>query len=242
MENTIVPILMYHSIRNVPTSEVMRSLHVKPQAFALQMWILKKLGYRGCSVSEAICALSEPTGEKLVALTFDDGYENFLSNALPILDRFGFSATIYVLSDLIGAYNQWDLDSGISKNTLMTEDQIRQCLRHGMEVGCHGATHLSLLDPSANLETEITQAKQNLEAVIQQPATTFCYPYGHFDDKAVRVVERNGFGSAVTMTRSRARGDDDLFRLPRIPVTWHTLPHLFLAKILTNYEDQRRHA
>lgn len=242
MENTIVPILMYHSIQNVPKSEVMRSLHVKPQAFALQMWLLKKLGYRGCSVSEAIRALSEPTGEKLVALTFDDGYENFLSNGLPILKRFGFNATVYIVSNLIGAHNQWDLNTGISKNKLMTRSQINQCLRDGMEIGCHGATHLSLLDPKANLETEITQAKQDLEAVIQQPATAFCYPYGHFDVKAVCAVESNGFSSAVTMTRSRARSGDDLFRLPRIPVTWHTLPHLFLAKILTNYEDQRRYA
>jgi len=70
---------MYHSIQNVSKTEPMRSLHVSPAAFKKQLQILKILGFRGCTVSEAVNALREGSKEKIVALTFDDGYQNFLS-------------------------------------------------------------------------------------------------------------------------------------------------------------------
>lgn len=231
---------MYHSIQNVPKTEIMRSLHVKPRAFALQMWMLKALGYRGCSVSEVAAAFNNNSSEKLVGLTFDDGYENFYHNALPILRKFKFSATVYCVSDLIGKDNEWDRDAGISRNPLMNDEQISTCLQEGIELGCHSATHKSLTTPNCNLHQEITAAKTSLEKRFEINVSSFCYPYGHFNEQVVSATHEAGFNSATTMTRSRATALDNHLSLPRIPITWHTLPHLFLAKILSDYEDRRR--
>lgn len=231
---------MYHSIQNVSKTEIMRSLHVKPHAFALQMWILKALGFRGCSVSEVVAAFNNNSSEKLVGITFDDGYENFYHNALPILRKFKFSATVYCLSDLIGKDNEWDRDAGISRNPLMNGKQISICLQEGIEVGCHSATHKSLTTPSCDLAQEIIAAKTTLENRFDTSVSTFCYPYGHFDEQVVEATRKAGFNSATTMTRSRATALDNHLLLPRIPITWHTLPHLFLTKIMTSYEDRRR--
>ena len=233
---------MYHSIQPVPRTEVMRSLHVHPISFASQMRILKMLGFRGCSVSEAIASFKSGIPEKLVALTFDDGYKNFLTNAAPTLKKHGFSATIYAVSDLVGTFNQWDWENGISRNDLMDYADLRQCVSAGFEIGCHSSTHISLLNEEADFAHEIKSAKNTLEEKLDIPINAFCYPYGHFSDSVVKSVAIALFDSATTMIRSRATANDNLLTLPRIPITWHTMPHLFLAKVLTNYEDKRRHA
>ena len=242
MEEKIIPILMYHSIQNVPKTETMRSLHVKPRAFAFQMWILKTLGYRGCSVSEVVTAFNNNSSEKLVGLTFDDGYENFYHNALPILRNFKFSATVYCVSDLIGKYNEWDRDTGISRNPLMNDEQIWTCLQEGIEIGCHTATHKSLTAKDVDFYQEITAAKTTLENRFNNNIASFCYPYGHINENIEAFLGDTGFTSATTMIRARAKQIDNHLLLPRIPITWHTFPHLYLAKILSNYEDRRRHS
>ena len=240
MDKTMIPILMYHSIQEVPRSEVMKSLHVKPSSFALQMQLLRLLGYRGCSVSEATNALQTSSSERLVGLTFDDGYENFFVNALPVLKRLRFSATVYCVSDLIGTSNVWDHNSGISHNNLMSEKQIKMCLADGIEIGCHSATHKSLPSATEHLSQEICAARWELERRFDTSVSTFCYPYGHFNSAVMKAVAEAGFTSATTMIRSRATSTDSNLLLPRIPVTWHTTAAHFLLKILTGYEDRRR--
>ena len=242
MEKQVIPILMYHSIQSVPRTEVMRSLHVHPRSFALQMRILRILGFRGCSVSEAVASLKSGTSEKLVALTFDDGYKNFLTYAVPTLNKYRFSATVYPVSDLVGTFNQWDLQNGITRNNLMDYSDLRNCVSQGIEVGCHSSTHMSLINEEADFDREIKSAKDTLEDKLDSPIKAFCYPYGHFNDRVIESVKAASFDSATTMIRSRATARDNLLELPRIPITWHTMPHLFLAKVLTNYEDKRRHA
>lgn len=242
MENQVIPILMYHSIQSVPRTEVMRSLHVHPRSFALQMRILKMLGFRGCSVSEAIASFKSGKPEKLVALTFDDGYKNFLTNAMPALKKYGFSATVYAVSDLVDTSNRWDSKNGISDNKLMDYSDLRMCVSEGIEVGCHSSTHTSLTAEAVELAREVTFAKETLENNLDICIYTFCYPYGHFNDSVINEVSNAGYKSATTMIRSRATANDDGFCLPRVPITWHTLPHLFLAKVLTKYEDVRKYS
>lgn len=218
----------------------MRSIHVPPTRFANQIRLIKALGYRGCSVTEAVDSLSRESQDKLVALTFDDGYLNFYTEALPILKKFDFTATVYVVSELIGKRNEWDLPSGISENPLMSKRELTACVQNGVEIGCHTASHKSLTEPGRNFERELTESKNQIETLLSQPCTSFCYPYGHYDDRTVKQVRQAGFNNATTMIRGRATAKDDLFELPRIPINWHTMPHLFLIKLLTSYEDKRR--
>ena len=239
----MIPILMYHSIQRVSRKEIMRSIHVSPLSFKIQMFLIKLLGYRGCSVTEAIDALKTDTDrdEKLIALTFDDGYRNFVTNALPTLERYGFSATIYIVSDLIGDSNRWDEKTGISKNDLMSADEVKLCITKGIEIGCHSATHPKLTDHKVDLERELLTSKRNLEKTLAITINAFCYPYGIYDDTIKQLLHQCGYSSATTMKRGRASASDNAFELPRIPITWHTLPHLFILKIISAYEDRRRH-
>jgi peptidoglycan/xylan/chitin deacetylase (PgdA/CDA1 family) len=90
---SIIPILMYHNINCPPQGARLRNLYVRKNAFARQMFLLRLLGYRGLSMSAAMPYLRGEKKGRVAVLTFDDGYVDTLENALPILQKNGFSAT-----------------------------------------------------------------------------------------------------------------------------------------------------
>ena len=232
---------MYHSICVPPRDEVMRSIHVKPNSFAIQMWILKKLGYKGLSMSDLSPYLNGEKFDKVVGITFDDGYRNNLLNAAKILNEHNFTATTYVVSEAIGGDNFWDRKVGIPSNAIMTEGELRRWVELGLEVGCHTAAHpdLTLLGDE-QIRRELVNSKSLLETILDEPVTQFCYPYGKYDEQTKELVRDSGFKTATTMNRGRVTANECLLELPRIPITYHTLPHLFILKLLTGYEDSRR--
>ena len=240
MSNIHIPILMYHSIESMPKSTVMRSLHVPPRRFRFQMWILKVLGYKGLSMRELKPYLDGDKDGKVVGLTFDDGYQNILINAAPILKKYNFSATCYIVSESIGTSNTWDLNKKITQRPLMTENEIYKWLGLGMDIGAHTKTHADLTSISAQrVQSEINDSKIDLEGKFKVTISDFCYPFGRFNDLACSITKNSGYLSATTMIRGRASTKSNRLQLPRIPINHHTWPHLFLAKILTKYEDRR---
>ena len=239
MSKRRIPILMYHSIEKMPKQTVMRSLHVSPKKFGFQMWILNMLGYKGLSMRELTPFLEGKKG-KVVGITFDDGYQNNLSNAAPILKKYDFTATCYLVSQRIGNTNSWDLDKDITQRPLMNHAEIEKWLNLGLDIGAHTQTHPLLEKLSyEKSEEEIVNCKSDLEQMFKVHIKDFCYPFGRFDDKHIKILKKAGFITATSMNRGRASTDSNKLILPRIPINHHTLPHLFLAKILTNYEDRR---
>jgi len=240
MANRPIPILMYHSIEAMPKTTVMRSLHVSPKRFKVQMWLLNMIGYKGLSMRELTPYLEGKKTGKVVGITFDDGYQNNLINAAPILKKYNFSATCYLVSQRIGASNSWDLDKGITQRPLMTQSEIQEWLNLGLDIGAHTQTHPILEDLSEQqFKEEIFNCKADLEQMFKVSIKDFCYPFGLFNKKLIYTVKEAGYITATTMSRGRATPQSNKLTLPRMPITHHTLPHLFLAKILTKYEDKR---
>tara|TARA_B100000787_G_C16187755_1_gene295664 strand:- start:1216 stop:1938 length:723 start_codon:yes stop_codon:yes gene_type:complete len=240
MVNFNIPILMYHSIESMPKKTVMRSLHVPPSSFNLQMWILKTLGYKGLSIRELQPYLKGDKIGKVVGITFDDGYQNNLLNAAPVLKKYNFSATCYIVSESQGSSNTWDLHHGITQRPLMTIAEVKAWLNLGMDIGAHTKTHIDLTSVSKQqAQKEIRDCKSQLEKTYNVEVTDFCYPFGRFNQLVCNMTRDSGYLSATTMRRGRANSKSDNYTLPRIPVNHRTLPHLFLAKILTKYEDRR---
>jgi len=204
----------------------------------MQMRILKHLGYKGVSVGELIPYLKGDKRGKVAGITFDDGYRNNLTEALPILQQMGFSATCYIISQKIGSVNEWDLDKGIPENLLMNEEEVREWIFNGMEIGSHTCSHVRLTECSEEeAKSEIEQSKIDLEETFGLPIGQFCYPWGKTNKNITDHVAIAGYQSATTTDRGRANSSDSLLSLPRIPVTHSTLPHLFLIKLLSHYED-----
>lgn len=237
-----IPILVYHQISKAPPRGApFRSLYVSPSAFSRQMAMLKLLGYQGLSMGALLPYLrGEKTG-KVVGITFDDGYRNNLTHALPVLQRQGFSSTCYAVSGLLGKTNEWDQGIGIAQVPLMTADELRLWGAGGQEVGSHTQSHVRLLqsdDPTAL--AEMTGDRSALEGLLATPVRHFCYPFGEYAPQHVAMARQAGFQTATTTQRGRSSAGNDLMALPRVPVVRSTSLLVFWLKIATAYEDRDR--
>ena len=237
-----IPVLVYHQIDSAPPKgRPFRSLVVSPSAFAHQMLLLKWLGYTGLSMTGLLPFLSGAKVGKVVGITFDDGYLNNLTHALPVLNRHGFSSTCYAVSSLLGKTNVWDVQAGIAQTPLMDPSQLQQWVAGGQEIGSHTQSHINLLDAGdAVCQTEMAQGKSALEAVAGGPVTHFCYPYGRYAPRHVDMVGAQGFETATTTQRSRCHSGMGLLELPRVPVLRSTSLPVFWLKVASGYEDRRR--
>ena len=235
-----IPILMYHNIGKPPEGARLRNLYVRATAFARQMLLLRLLGYRGLSMADAMPYLRGEKKGRVVAITFDDGYVDTLELALPILQKYGFTATCYFVSQRLGRHNEWDASQLQVRKPLMDESQLRAWQRAGMEVGAHSRTHPRLTEcTDMQLDDEIAGSKRDLEALLGAPVTQFCYPYGDLDERVVAATRRAGYDAATTVQRGRARAGEDALLLRRVLVSGSTMPHLFLLKLFSRYEDKR---
>jgi peptidoglycan/xylan/chitin deacetylase (PgdA/CDA1 family) len=237
-----IPILTYHQIAEAPPKGTPhRSLVVAPRDFAHQMAMLSMLGYRGLSMTDLEPYLRGERVGKVVGITLDDGYLNNLTHAAPVLQRYGFSATCYVLSQLIGQSNVWDKESGIPESALMNTEQLKQWIACGQEVGAHTRHHQRLLQLTFDAaREEIVVCKEELEELIGRPVRHFCYPYGEYAPEHVRMAVEAGYSTATTTQRSRCQNQDDWMQLPRVPVARRTTRLALLLKLATAYEDRRR--
>lgn len=240
-----LPILVYHQIDEAPPrGKPFRSLYVTPAAFSRQMRLLALLGYTGLSMSRLLPYLRGEKSGKVVGITFDDGYLNNLTYALPVLARHGFSSTCYAVSSLAGQTNVWDAEGGIVQTPLMTNLQMQQWVSGGQEIGSHTRSHIDLQRADdAKCRQEILLGKTELETALGNTAEAhiahFCYPYGRYDSRHVDMARTLGFATATTTQRSRCVAGTSLLELPRVPVLRSTSLPLFWLKVATAYEDRR---
>jgi peptidoglycan/xylan/chitin deacetylase (PgdA/CDA1 family) len=231
---------MYHNIGEPPEEARLRGLYVRTGAFARQMWLLKMLGYKGLSMSEAMPYLRGEKSGRVVAITFDDGYLDTLEQALPVLNTFGFTATCYVVSGGMGGFNEWDSAELNVHKKLMSAEQAKAWQAAGMEVGAHSRTHPRLTKcTDEELQAELAGSRADLEALTGASVTQFCYPYGDLDTRVADAVRKAGYSAATTTQRGRACPGDNPMLLRRILVSGSSMLYLFLIKLLTRYEDKR---
>jgi peptidoglycan/xylan/chitin deacetylase (PgdA/CDA1 family) len=236
-----IAILTYHQIAEAPPRGApYRSLYVRPAAFARQMEFLKTLGYTGLSMSELMPYLTGAKTGKVVGITFDDGYLNNLTNALPILREKKFTATCYAVSQLLGKTNEWDRIAGIAQTPLMTAAQLGEWVAAGQEVGAHTRNHLHLNQCDAEVaQQELALCKAELEAAAGAAVKHFCYPFGEYSADHIDMVHEAGFQSATTTRRGRCNAGKDLAQLPRIAIHRTTSLAAMWLKLATGYEDRQ---
>lgn len=240
----MIPILTYHQIEDpAPKGTPFRSLRVAPDRFESHMKWLHRLGWQGLSMSELMPYLKGERLGKVFGITFDDGYLNNLEFALPVLNDLGFSATCYLVHDLIGRTNSWDRSLGIEEVALMDVSEIQEWIQGGMEVGSHTLSHahLSTLSES-EAWSEIEGSKKALEDRLGLPIAHFCYPYGEFTKVHSSMAQRAGYVSATTTQRGRASLKANPWTLPRVPVHRSSSTPQLLWKMMTRHEDRHLHS
>lgn len=223
--NTNIPILMYHSVSETAAPRF-RRWTIHPDMFAAQLEYMRNQGYTPLTVTELVKLTSSPFNklpEKVVVITFDDGFADFYTNALPILSTYSFPATIYITTGYVGASSRWLQPLGEGNRRMLTWAQVREVDAAGMECGSHSENHhqLDTLN-SDEADVEIRHSKEILEQHLGKEVTSFAYPHGYHSREIRRLVIKAGYQSACAVKHGMSSRLDDPFALARIIVSRNT--------------------
>jgi len=236
-----VPILMYHSISDnlFGMSHPYFHINTLPEVFSQQMRWLRNAGYRSIDLKQACTGLEAGTDlSKTIVITFDDGYRDFYTDALPILKQFGFSATLFLATDRIH-----DAPARIEGADYLTWSDVRELHAEGIRFGSHTVSHPDLrsLGPD-QIEYELGHSKEVLEEQLGVSIDAFSYPFGfpeedkNFTRFLEDVLSNLGFDYGVSTILGRASRRSNRFFLPRLPVNSCDDPSLFRAKLEGGYD------
>jgi peptidoglycan/xylan/chitin deacetylase (PgdA/CDA1 family) len=205
-------VAMYHSVGDC--SDDPYRITVTPERLGTQLDWLRRRGLRGVSVAGLLAARARGEGRDLVGLTFDDGYADFVTAALPLLRRWNCGATLFVLPGRLGGDNAWDPLG--PRKPLLSADGIRQAAAEGVEIGSHGLTHVDLTRADdLTLKTEVVESRERLAELTGVRPDGFCYPYGTVDARAAEAVRDAGYAYACAIDPGPLTGPH---ALPRVHV------------------------
>jgi len=215
-----IAVLTYHSLDRSGSV-----ISIEPEAFAAQMGELARLGVRGTSLREAIAYRSArgswPAG--CAVLTFDDGYAN-LYEFLPVLQKHGFTASVFVVSGHVGGSNDWaPPPARLGRQRMLSWGELGELAAAGVEIGAHTQRHADLRRLSVQeTEDEIVGSRRELEGRLNLTVESFAYPFGRLTRAACAIVGAH-FRAAVTTELRRAEAEP-LYALPRIDMNYVRSP------------------
>ncbi|MCC6406282.1 MAG: polysaccharide deacetylase family protein [Planctomycetes bacterium] len=162
-----------------------------------------------------------PADRDALAITFDDGFQNFADVAWPLFKHNDLPVTLFVPTERLGGRNDWGgtKHKGIPELPLMSWETVAKLVEHGLTLGSHSRTHphLETLD-DAGIERELAGSADDIEKRTGARPKAFCYPFGTFDERCVAVARKH-YEVAVTTELAAlpdAAGAPDLHRLPRL--------------------------
>lgn len=202
-----VPVVMYHYVRTVDSKKdpLGYNLSINPEDFEKQMKYLKDQGYTTIHLADLV---DKKVPKKAIVLSFDDGLEDFYTTALPVLQKYGFTASNGVVTGMIGAHEH------------MTEAQIRECVKAGIEITSHTVSHLDMSKLSKEqLKKQLAESKSYLEKTFGVVVVGFIYPSGRYNDLAVQAVRDYGYKIAATTQYGEADlENNNMLLLPRVRI------------------------
>ncbi|EAX46446.1 polysaccharide deacetylase [Thermosinus carboxydivorans Nor1] len=202
---TDIPVLNYHKV-----DTLYHSLSISPEEFEEQMAYLHENGYHAITPDQLMNYLNrgKPLPDKPVLITFDDGYLDNYTNAYPILKKYGFTATIFLVTDLIG-----------NDPRFMNWDQVREMQKNGFIFGSHTASHAVLTKlPTEEALKELVSSRQKIASELGRAPRYFAYPTGAYNLAVEELVRTAGYTAAFTIRYGQAGVSSDPYALERIPI------------------------
>ncbi|WP_181014790.1 MULTISPECIES: polysaccharide deacetylase family protein [Aeromonas] len=236
-----MPVIMYHRFIEHDSEKGVHGTWMPIAMFEKHLRLLKWLGYETLTFRDLadkgfIHRLQY--GKKYLMITADDGYQDNLTRMLPLLEKYGYKAVVYVVTG--EGYNRWDVEQASNPDTrvdLMNGEQLKALTASGhVEIGGHTLTHprLSKLAPEQQAH-EIQENKRQLEALLGHPLLSFAYPYGDMDENAKEQVVAAGYRFAVATNSGPRAMHQDPFRIRRIAIFPRTDVFGLWRKIRGNY-------
>lgn len=228
------PILMYHRV--APSgSKALSDWRVTPEAFENQLRYMQKAGFHSISLKDwrAWIDHKAPLPRGAVLITFDDGYRDFLEYAWPLLQKYGFSATVYLVSSQIGGYNVWDQEYG-EYIPLLNWHEIRKLQAEGITFGSHSVTHRPLNSLSLrSVIHELRQSKSVLEDGLGVTVDSIAYPFGIHNRLIQWLAGMADYDYGLSCEPGSCVSNHSMLALPRIEVSGGDTLQSFTKKLLT---------
>lgn len=210
------PILYYHRV--APDADP--ATGITPERFRSQMRWLFRLGLTGITLLRGLTHGPGSGAFRPVVLTFDDGYADNYTYAAPIMEEFGFRGTIFFVAEKMGGTVDWTSDPVWKDHPLMSVAMARDLVSRGFEAGSHTLTHPDLRTLSdADARREIAESRPALAGTLSCGISTFCYPYGSYEERHLPMVREAGYIGARTVERTRFGQEFNPWRLPCRPVS-----------------------
>src|SRR5262245_1284756 len=215
-----IPILMYHQVSPKPLP-ALQTYTVTPKAFAAQMAWLALSGYVPITLDNLLEYRNGRAAlpSRPIIITFDDGFQNIVEYAVPILQARGFTAVFYLVAGLVGKSSRWILPELGIECPLMDWNAARQLERKGFQIGSHTMSHprLATLDPAACAH-ELLKSRSLREDRLGHEVRHLSYPFGSFNDRVRSMAAETGYRSACSTQKGLSGPNDDHLALHRIPV------------------------
>ena len=211
--NQGVPILTYHKFGDRPRGVRLRGMYLPVELFRRQLAELRDAEFRSIGIGEVS---GQAEGRRL-ALTIDDGFRSVHEHALPLLVSANHQATLYLVADRLGGWNDWEVREGEAQTPIMGVAEVREWLAAGQRIGSHTSTHPWLTRVSmSTAREEIRASRRKLEDRFGIEVTDFCYPYGDLNRTVRDEVEAAGYRTATTTEFGVNGLETDAFLLKRI--------------------------
>lgn len=219
-----VPVLMYHrvDVQLAAHDPITVDLTVMAPAFEAQLRLLRDAGYRAMSLNDLWAGLVQhaPVPARRVVLTFDDGYEDSYTVALPLLHRYDFAATFFVVTSSVGTRDH------------LTVAQIQEMARAGMAVESHGQHHLDFTQFSqATARSELRGSREIISRWTGRPVTFFAYPAGRYSPSLERLLGELGYHGALTEIPGFVTPASAPYTLERIRISHDDTLRTFARKL-----------
>ena len=220
-----VMVLNYHKV----VDEHM-SLSVPLADFEQHMKWLKEYGYTSITPEELyeFIVNGSELPEKPVLITFDDGYKDNYTNAYPIMKKYGFKGTIFVVTGFLGVYDNY-----------MTWEQAKELSDNGFSIESHTYSHKSMTETSdEEISKELTKSRDTIKNKLGIDADFMAYPTGTYNLHIAELVQKAGYKGAFTIKYDNVSRESNVYALERVPI-FHTentnkdfLERIFLKRIV----------
>lgn len=220
-----IPVLNYHQVNN----EAHNALTLSAEEFEAQMAYLNRSGYTAISPDQLVDYLQfgKPLPAKPILITFDDGYEDNYRVAYPILQKYHFTATIFLITDFVGHNGRY-----------LTWKQVKEMRDNGFSFESHTLSHLLLSKASdEEIRSQLVKSKEALEWRLGKKVEYLAYPGGFYDQRVIELAKQAGYRAAFTIDLGRNNIYCGLYTLNRIPIFegQHTFFRFWLRLKFTHF-------
>jgi peptidoglycan/xylan/chitin deacetylase (PgdA/CDA1 family) len=225
-----IPVLMYHALDERPSA-----ISITPETFKRQMQALHEGRFQVIPLGQLVHCLRTdmPLPKRSVVITFDDGFESAYTVAFPVLERYGFPATVFLVAGYCGKSNDWPSQpGGVPRMPLMTWHQAQEMQRYGIEFGAHTYSHPRLdQTPYAQLQRELVESRDVIQGKLGRAVDLFAYPYGRYDEASAALAGQT-YRGACTTRLSMVKASSDPMGLGRVEALY--LHHPKMVRLLSS--------